>query len=102
MTRQAKLVQLRRKTDRDLLILVRRELDRGLALADVATNRESPLYGQAQKAYRTVKALLPGMGGPTQSERRDLELALRELRAALEHLPDRQVQRQMVGTCKAE
>jgi hypothetical protein len=102
MTSQAKLVQLRNKTDRDLLVLVQRELERGLALADVATTKQSPLYGQAERAYRTAKALLPGIAGLTESERRGLEGTLKELRAALDQLPDRQVERSMAGTCGAE
>ena len=102
MTSQAKLMELRRKTDRDLLILVHRELERGLALADVATTKRSPLYGQAERAYTTVKALMPRIAGWTESERRELEGTLRELRAALDQLPDRQVQRSMAGSIRAE
>ena len=58
MSNQAKLADLRTKTDRELLTLIQRELDRGLALADVAANRESAFYGAAEKAYRKVVTLL--------------------------------------------
>ena len=62
MSRESKLVELRSKTDRDLLILVRRELDRGMALASVATGKGSPLYVKAESAYSMVKLLLPKIG----------------------------------------
>jgi hypothetical protein len=102
MTRQAKLVELRRKTDRDLLILAHRELERGLALADVATTKQSPLYGLAETAYRTLKTLMPGIDGLTESERSELELNLKQLRAALDRIPDRHVQHCIMGTCGAD
>ena len=101
MSKQAELVQLRSKTDRDLLILVQRELDRGLTLADVATTKASPLYAQAERVYRTVKALLPGIVHLSEDERRELEGKLRELYVELEILPSRQVLRSsaaQVGT----
>jgi hypothetical protein len=102
MTKQSKLVQLRRKTDRDLLILVRRELDRGQVLADVAATRQSPLYSESERAHRMTKALLPGIIGVTENERRELEGKLKELQTALEKPPDRHVERAAADTFQAE
>jgi hypothetical protein len=102
MSKQAKLVQLRSKTDRDLLVLVRRELERGVALADVATTKESPLYGQAERAYATAASMLPRIAGLNPSEQRELEGALKELRETLDGLPSAQVQRSMAGIGQSE
>jgi hypothetical protein len=63
---ELQVVSVGRKTDRDPLVLVRRELDRGLALADVATTNRSPLYGQAESTYTMVKALVPGIASLTE------------------------------------
>jgi hypothetical protein len=84
MSCESKLVELRRKTDRDLLILARRELDRGLTLADVAATKESPLHAQAEKAYRKVKALLPRISGLDRDQYREFESKLKELREVLD------------------
>ena len=100
MTHQAKLVQLRRKTDRDLLILVLREWDRGMTLADAATTKASPLYAQAETAYATVASLLPRIVGLSEGEQRDLEGKLSELQAALDNLPSRPVQHSTAGTIR--
>lgn len=55
--RTRKLVSIRHRTDHDLLVLVKRELDRGFALADVATTRTSRLLTQAARADETARAL---------------------------------------------
>jgi hypothetical protein len=96
MSRESKLVELRSKTDRDLLILVRRELDRGVALANVATAKDSPLYAKAESTYSSVKLLLPKIGAVSQDERRELEVELKDLRATLDGLP-RDVHRCVAG-----
>jgi hypothetical protein len=93
MCRESKLVELRRKTDRDLVILVQKELSRGLTLADVATTKESLLCAQAERAYQTVKTWLPLISGLNRDERGELELKLKELWSALERLPSERVQR---------
>ena len=87
MSRESKLVELRSKTDRGLLILVRRELDRGMALANVATGKGSPLYSKAESTYSSVKLLLPKLGAISPDERRELEVELKDLRATLDGLP---------------
>ena len=90
MSQKHKLEVLRAKTDRDLLILMRRELERGLTLAGVATTKYSPLYAQAERAYENVKALLPLIWGLRREERRELEFGLLELRVALDRLSSEQ------------
>jgi hypothetical protein len=93
MSRESKLVELRRKTDRDLVVLVQRELNRGLTVADVAATKGSPAYAQAERAYQMVKVWLPLISGLDQDERRDLELRLRELGAALDRQPSERIKR---------
>src|SRR5579862_7665725 len=87
MSNDTKLAQLRARTDRDLLLFVRRDLDRGLALAHVAATRQSPFYDQAQNTYVLATMLLPKIGGLPASERRELEATLKDLQVALELLP---------------
>jgi hypothetical protein len=84
--RTRKLVSIRHRTDHDLLLLVSRELDRGFALADVAT-RTSPLFAQAEKAFATATALLPRISDLNQGDRLHLESRLKELRFRLDQVP---------------
>jgi hypothetical protein len=98
MSRESKLVELQRKTDEDLLTLVRRELDRGLTLADVAVTIQSPLCAQAERAYKTVKAWLPLISCRDRDERRKLEFRLKELRAALDRIRSEKMQRHFVSS----
>ncbi len=91
MSIETKLVQLRKKTDRDLLILVRRELERSLALADVAATKQSPLYARAERGYEMVKTLLPRIADLTQMENRELRAKVKELQAALDRFQQQQV-----------
>ena len=67
--RTHKLVSIRRRTDQDLLVLVNRELDRGLALVDVASSRNSPLFVEAEKALGTATAMLAMISGLTENDR---------------------------------
>jgi hypothetical protein len=97
MSQKHKLEVLRAKTDRDLLLLVRRELERGLTLADVATTKRSPLYAQAERVYENVKAWLPRISGLEPQEQWELELRLRQLYAVLERLPSDRMQRHLAG-----
>jgi hypothetical protein len=102
MSRESKLIELQRKTDEDLLTLVRRELDRGLTLADVAVTVQSPLCAQAERAYKTVKAWLPLISGRDRDERQELEFRLKELRAALDRIPCERIQRHFVSALASE
>ena len=85
--RTRKLVTIRNKTDHDLLVLVQRELDRGLTLVDVATIRTSPLFAQAEKAYKTAAAIFPRISGISLSDRFRIESGLKELRSRLDRVP---------------
>ena len=85
--RTKKLVSIRQRTDHDLLVLVSRELDRGFALVDVATTSTSPLFAQAEKAYKTAMAILPRISGISLGDRFRIESGLKELRSRLDRVP---------------
>jgi hypothetical protein len=85
--RTRKLVLIRNKTDHDLLILVQRELDRGLTLVAVTTTRISPLFAQAEKAYNTATAISPRISSISQGDRLRIESSLKELRTRLDQVP---------------
>jgi hypothetical protein len=97
MSCESKLVELRRRTDRDLMILVRRELDRGLALADTAAATESTSFARAERAYQVVTTWLPVISGLSQEDRRILELRLQELRSAIDRLSSDTLQQNLVA-----
>jgi len=73
-----KLAVLRARTDHDLLVLVRQELDRGFALAAAAST------AQAERAYTKAAALLARIAGPNQGDRPALEARLAGLRTQLD------------------
>jgi hypothetical protein len=85
--RTRKLISIRHHTDHDLLILVSRELDRGVALVNVATTRTSPLFAQAEKAHDTARAMLPRIGDLSEGDRLHLESRLSGLRVRLDQVP---------------
>jgi hypothetical protein len=88
MSKTAKLAALRGRTDRDLLILIERELDRGIALANVASSRSSPMFRQAETAYAKVKTLLPKISDLSHAESVRAGAKLKELRLALDQVSD--------------
>lgn len=81
-----KLAVLRARTDRDVLILVQRELDRGFALVSVANVGASPLFVQAEKAYARAQSLLPRIAGLSAAERSALEARLEDLGSRLDRI----------------
>jgi hypothetical protein len=87
MSNQAKLAELKAKTDRELQILIERELDRALTLADVAVNRKPGFYMDAERAYCTVVTLLRKAPSVRQTERARIEAAVKELRFRLDQVP---------------
>ena len=93
MTSTSKLVELRRKTDRQLLITIQRDLDRSLILASVVATKASPLHEWAEKTYQRARFLLTKLDGVLQDEQALLESKLAELRAALDQVPPQKVQR---------
>ena len=86
-TNTQRLRVIRSRTDHDLLILIERELDRGLALVDVAASRNSPLHTKAQKAHDTAAAMLPRIAGLHPQDRLRIEGRLHELRSRLDRVP---------------
>ena len=80
----AKLAELRARTDRQLSLVIRRELERALPMAKTAVNKGSPLYTRAEKAYTRVRPLVSRLEVVTNDERTDLEAKLREVQRELE------------------
>lgn len=68
------------------MVLVSRELDRGLALVDVAATRTSPLFAQAEKAYDTAKAIFPRISDLSGGDCLHLKSRLKELRVRLDQV----------------
>jgi hypothetical protein len=76
MDRNSKLAELRAKTDRQLVILIRSTLDDGLRSR-----------AEAERAFAEVRALLPTVRDVTEAERRRLEAKLARLRGLLDERP---------------
>jgi len=79
-----KLRALRARTDHDLLILICRELDRGLLLVNVAATKNSPLFAEARRACEAAAAWMPGVSGVSEDVRARIEAKLKELRWRLD------------------
>jgi len=73
MDRKYKLAELRAKTDRQLVILIRSTLENGLASRV-----------EAEKAYSEVLVLLPAVRDVPEADRRRLESKLARLRQLLD------------------
>lgn len=82
-----KLAELRARTDRDLVRILNADLERSLALANVAATRKSVFRVQAEAVYTRAKALLPNLSGATAGEMTELEGKLKELGMALDLVP---------------
>jgi hypothetical protein len=85
--RTRKLVALRARTNYDLLVLVQREIDRGFALVDGTTTRNSPLFAQAEKAFASATVMFPRISGMSQGDQVQIEARLKELRSRLDQTP---------------
>ena len=82
-----KLVSIRHRTDHGLIRSRQpKTFDRGLALVDVAATRTSPLFAQAEKAFDTVRAILPSISDLSEGDRLHLESRLKELRSRLDQV----------------
>ncbi len=79
-----KLAELRSRTDRDLLRILNADLERSLALANVASGRHSVFRRQAEATYTRAKALVPELSGLSASEQAEIESKLKELGMALD------------------
>jgi hypothetical protein len=86
-TNTQKLRVLRARTDNDLLVLVSWELDRGFALVEAATTRNSPLIAQAEKALATAMAQVPRIASLSDGDRLRIEARAKELRSRLDQVP---------------
>jgi predicted DNA-binding protein (UPF0278 family) len=86
MSRETKLFELRRKTDRGLVFLVRKEINRGLRLAETAVTPKSKLFEQAEKAYVMSESWFLLISDLDGDERRELKLRLKELKSVLERV----------------
>jgi len=80
-TESGKLLELRAKTDRQLVAFITNRLDSGLRLAGLDGYR-----AEAEGIYDEASALLPWVHGLTESERRLLESKLSLLREFLNDL----------------
>jgi hypothetical protein len=87
MSDHAKLAELRARTDRELQVLIERELERALPMAHVAANRESAFYCEADRAYRKVLTLLPKAPDTRRGQRARIEATMKELRLLLDQVP---------------
>lgn len=83
----SKLAKLRAKTDRDLLRILNSDIDRGLALGNVAATRQSAFYEQAETVYSRTIAILARTSSLHEDETAGLERKLRDLRMALDLVP---------------
>ncbi len=86
-TNTQKLRVLRARTDSDLVVLVQRELDRGLAAVELATTKSSQIYAQAVKALDTATTLLPRISGLSDDDRLRIDGKVTELRSRLDQVP---------------
>lgn len=84
MSTEAKLAELRAKTDVELARYITNELNHGVRFA-VQSNYQSRC--RAEKAYADIARLLPVIHGLDEAERRRLEAKLKRLRAMLDRLP---------------
>jgi hypothetical protein len=83
----SRLAELRSKTNRDLLRILDGEIERGLALGNVAASQRSAFYAQAEAVYRGTSALLAKITGLNSDDLSSLERKLKELRMALDLVP---------------
>ena len=79
-----KLAELRARTDRDLLRILSADLERSLALANVAATNNSVFRRRAETTYRRTKTLLPRLSGLTPEEHARLEAKIKEVGMALD------------------
>lgn len=69
------------------LPMINTELDRGIAMANVAATLESVFYEQAEEVYVQVKTVLPKLAGLTLADEAALQTKVTDLRMALELVP---------------
>ncbi len=92
MSNEAKIAQLRAKTDRELLILIEHELDRALRLAGVTGRCGSGFHVEAEHAYRKLIVLLLKSAEPCGWRRGRIEAKVKTLRFRLDRAATEKVQ----------
>jgi hypothetical protein len=92
-----KLAELRAKTDRDLVPIIAKGLQRGLAYASVVTNRDCSAYEKAEKIRVEAVILLSVAYGLSEDDRTAMEEKLDALRAALDQVPPGNASREAAG-----
>jgi hypothetical protein len=85
-TNTQQLQVLRSRTDDDLLVLVNRELDRGISAAQFAPDKSSQLCANAEKSLSSALALFPWLSDLGQNDRLRIESRIKELRYRLDHV----------------
>ena len=83
----SKLAELRARTDRDLVRILNTDLERSLALANVAATRHSVFRSKAEAVYHRAKSTLPKLSRLTEDEHAEIEFKLKELAMALDLVP---------------
>ena len=83
----AKLAELRARTDRDLVRILNADLERSLALANVAAGKHSVFRAQAEAVYNRARILVPKLSGISAAEQAQLERKLKEVGMALDLVP---------------
>lgn len=97
MSGETKLFELLRKTDRELVFLVRKEIDRGLRLAETEVTPKSKLFEQAERAYLMCGSWFLLISALDRDERLELELRLKELKSVLERVRSQNRQQHFAG-----
>jgi hypothetical protein len=69
------------------LPMIAGELDRGIALANVAATAESLFFAEAEEVYQQVRSVLPRIDGLTPGDHEVLVTKVTDLRMALELVP---------------
>jgi phosphoglycerate-specific signal transduction histidine kinase len=87
-TVSSKLVELRIKTDRELLALAKSELRRAQIMASVAATKRSPLHQRANQIVQRTARLLSTISGVDEGEREALEATLKDVRLTLDRIPE--------------
>lgn len=84
MSKEAKLRELRAKTDGELVRYVTNELALGVRYA---LESDDQSHSRAEEAYAEIARLLPIINELGESERRRLEAKVKRLREMLDRLP---------------
>ena len=92
-----RLAELRAKTDRDLVQIIAKGLERGLAYASVVTNRDCSAYEKAEKIRVEAVILLSVAYGLSEDDRAAVAEKLDGLGLALDQVPPGNACRQAAG-----